>query len=143
MGNCTSARKRRQKEYKRAAFQNAIVLDNKQLSPLPLTILSNQRPHSLLTNSDLQTSTVTDSNSLIQLYSTNTNNNNNNPSAQTWMSSSSSSANSHKQPRLPVTRSRLPVRLASTRSNRTNPSPPTSLGTTNPPSNILFRRRKV
>lgn len=124
MGNCTSSDKRRQRDYKRVSIENAIVFGNKQLSPVPLTIHTNQRPHSLLTDSGLQTSFVTDSNSLIQLYSSNLNNNNNNTTTIVCMSSS----NSNLKPRIPVSKSRLPVHQS--QSNR----PTASIGTTNPTS---------
>jgi hypothetical protein len=138
MGACTS----RQKQHKRLALNNSTVIDNKQLSPLLTTVLPNQRPQSLLTGFDVQSSLVTEpivhqteSSSLIQLYSSNTNNNNNNSNINNWMSSSSSTSNI--SPRIPVTKSRLPVhqsQSSSTTSIRpTNAS--TKVGTTNPLGN--------
>ena len=131
MGACTSSVKRRHKEHrqlhKQAALKNAIVLDNKQLSPLPLTVFSSQPPHS-----DHQISPRIETNSLIQLYSTNTNNNNSNISP--CMSSSS-----HIPPRIPVTKSRLPIHQSqSSATGLIKPrNIPVLVGTTNPTSNIL------
>ncbi|CAF0905484.1 unnamed protein product [Adineta ricciae] len=127
MGACTSAARYRKKHHpqlhKAAPAKNSHRLDNKQqVTFSPVTILSkpqSQRPQSLFTNLDLQSSTFiettlykTDTNSLIQLYSSNYNNNNNS-NRNSWMSSSSSSK-SHPQPRIPVPKTRLPVYQATT-----------------------------
>jgi len=122
MGNCASSSKRRQKDYKRTSLENAIVLDNKQLSPIPLTIHTNQRPYSLLTDSDQQTAVITDSNSLIQFYY-----------SSNFDTTCMSSSNSNLKPRIPVSKSRLPVHQS--QSNK----PTTSIGTTNRTSNCLER----
>jgi len=148
MGTCTSSVKYQEKQHrqlhKRSSINNSIVLNNKQVSPVSITVLPNQRPQSLLTNFDVQSSPLTepilyqtDTSSLIQLYSSNTNNNNSNTNH--WMSSSSSTP-SNIPPRIPVTKSRLPVhqpQSSSTGSIRPKIVPP-AVGTTNPLSNIYF-----
>jgi hypothetical protein len=148
MGTCASSIKNRQTQrrqlHKRTALNNPLVLDNKQLSPLPITVLPNPRPHSLSNNFDLQSSSLTepifyqtDTSSLIQLYSSNTNNNNSNINN----SMSSSSSTSHVPPPIPVTKSRLPIhqpQSSSTGSIRPK-NVPTTVGTTNPTGNILLK----
>ncbi|CAF3960343.1 unnamed protein product [Rotaria sordida] len=128
MGTCTSTARHRQKqrpqEYNRAASKNSIVLDLKSpppLSSLPLNIVPNhqyQHSYCLSTDFDLLSSTKpffhqTDTNSLIQLYSSNTNsnNNNNNNNNNSNIISRMSSASSVPQvpPRIPVPKTRLPA----------------------------------
>ena len=103
MGTCTSSIKRRQKQHrqrnKRRELQTTIVYDNKHLSPVPFTVLRNQRPRSLLTNLNIQASALVEptvsrpeTRSLIQLCSSNTNN-----------------SMSNVPPRIPVPKSRLPI----------------------------------
>jgi hypothetical protein len=146
MGTCTSSAKRQQKQHqqlhKRLILENSIVLNNKQLSSLPFTVLPNQQLHSSLTNFDIQASPLiepnfhqTDTSSLIQLYSSNINNNNNS-NINNWMSSSSSSA-SHIPPRIPVTKSRLPIHPSTGSIRPTNV--PSTVGTTNLTGNIFLR----
>ena len=104
MGTCTSSIKRRYKQHqqlhKRTELKNSIVLNNQQF-----TVIQDQRPHSLLTNFEIQSSPPidpnsqqADTNSLIQVYFP--------PHKNNWMSSSS---NSHTLPRIPLPKSRLPV----------------------------------
>jgi hypothetical protein len=127
MGTCTSTarhRQKRQQQRNRTATKNSTVLDIKPpppLPPLPLTVFPNhqhQHPHPLFTDFDILSTSVTkpvfhqtDTNSLIQLYSSNTNhnnnNNNNNSYITSWMSSSSSIT--HVPPRIPVPKTRLPT----------------------------------
>lgn len=133
MGACTSTEERQL--HKRANRQQSLVLDNKHLSPIPLTIVRNQRPHSLSTNLDFQSSPneqpvfdqTNNNNSLIQLYSLKPENNHH----QQQMSSSSNGP-----PRIPVSKSRLPthqLRPSITRSLRPkHPSSTTTLGITSP-----------
>lgn len=127
MGACTSTEERRQKNrqlHKRTDLQKSIVIDNKQLSPIPLTVLRNQRPHSLSTDLDLQSSSIeeplldqTTTNSLIQLYSLKSESNH-------PMSSS------HIPPRIPGSKSRVPTHPI--RPQRPRHPPPTTLGITSP-----------
>jgi hypothetical protein len=138
MGTCTSAARHRQKQqqhqqHNRRASKNQIGLDIKPpppLPPLPITAFPRQQieyPQCLYTDCDILSSFLTkpifhqtDTNSLIQLYSSNTNNNNNNNNNSTiinWMSSSSSSV-THIPPRIPVPKTRLPV-YQSTQSQKT------------------------
>ena len=149
MGTCTSTIKRQSKHHrrlhKRTASKNSIILDNKQLPPLPITIVSNeptQRPYSLVTNFDTQfpcsTEPIfhkTDTNSLIHLYSSNTNNN---PNIINSMASSSSTP--HVPPRIPVPKTRLPVHQSQTSS--TGSIRPKSMTATirppNPTGNIVL-----
>lgn len=111
MGTCTSTARHQQKQHKRAVSKNSIVLALKPpppLPPLPSTSFSNRQyryRRYLSTDFDIFSSSSTkpsfhetDTNSLIQLYSTNihtnkniNNNNSNNYYNNTWMSSSSSS----------------------------------------------------
>jgi hypothetical protein len=126
MGTCTSTARRRQKQqqHNRTASRNSIVFDIKPpppLPPLPLAVFPNrhrQHTHSLFTDFDVLSLSLTkpifhqtDTNSLIQLYSSNTNhnnnNNNNNSYITSWMSSSSSVT--HVPPRIPVPKTRLPT----------------------------------
>ncbi|UJR09977.1 hypothetical protein I4U23_014201 [Adineta vaga] len=146
MGACTSSVRHRKKHHrqlhKRTLAKNSPVLDNKQVSFSPLSILSkqqSQRPQSLFTNLDIQSSHFlepivykTDTNSLIQLYSSNSNNNNNSK-RNSWMSSSSSST-SHPQPRIPVPKTRLPVYQPSSTTASLRPKNVTTTGTTRPMS---------
>ncbi len=138
MGTCTSTARHRQKQqqrYNRTSSKNSIDLDIKTpppLPPLPLTAFPKQQlqhPHSLYTDFDILSSSLTnpifhqtDTNSLIQLYSSNTNNNNNNNNNLNiihWMASSSSSSSiTHIPPRIPVPKTRLPV-YQSTQSQQT------------------------
>jgi hypothetical protein len=129
MGTCTSTARRRQKQqqhqqHNQTASKKSIGLDIKPpppLPPLPLTTFPKhqlQHPHSLYIDFDVLSPSLTksifhqtDTNSLIQLYSSNTNNNNNNnnnSSIINWMSLSSTSA-THAPPRIPVPKARLPV----------------------------------
>lgn len=135
MGACTSTEERRQNRqlHKRIDREKSLVLDNKHLSPIRLTIFRNQRPHSLATDLDLQSSSIeeprcdpTSNNSLIQLYSLKTENNHHQP-----MSSPSSQA----PPRIPVSKSRLSthqLRPTVPRSLRPKQPPPSTLGLTSP-----------
>jgi hypothetical protein len=125
MGTCTSTARRRQKQqqHNRTASRNSIVFDIKPpppLPPLPLAVFPNrhrQHTHSLFTDFDVLSLSLTkpifhqtDTNSLIQLYSSNTNNNNNNNNNYNitgWMSSSTSVP--HAPPRIPVPKTRLPI----------------------------------
>lgn len=103
MGACTSTEECREKHrqlHKRTDLPKSIVIDNKQLSPIPLTVLRNQRPYSLATDLDLQSSSIEESfhdqtttNSLIQLYSLKNENNR-------------SMSSSNIPPRIPVSKSR-------------------------------------
>lgn len=127
MGTCTSNARHRQKQqhqqqHNRTETKNFIDLDIKPpppLPPLPLNAFPKQKfqhPDSLYTDFDILSPSLskaifhqTDTNSLIQLYSSNTNNNNNNDSnIINWMSSSSTSV-THIPPRIPVPKTRLPV----------------------------------
>jgi hypothetical protein len=130
MGTCTSAARHRQKQqhhqqHNRTVSKNPVGLDIKPpppLPPLPITAFPKQKvqyPQSLYTDFDILSSFLTkpifhptDTNSLIQLYSSNTNNNNNNNNNNStiinWMSSSTSSV-THIPPRIPVPKTRLPV----------------------------------
>jgi hypothetical protein len=152
MGTCTSTIKRQSKRHrrlhKRTASKNSIILDNKQLPPLPITIVPNeptQRPYSLVTNFDTQFPCLTepifhktDTNSLIQLYSPNTNNNNNNPNIINSMASSSSTPS--VPPRIPVPKTRLPVHQSQTSSTGSirPKSMTTTIRPTNPTGNIFL-----
>ncbi|CAF2400429.1 unnamed protein product [Rotaria sp. Silwood2] len=134
MGTCTSTaihrQKQRPQEHNRTALKNSIVLGVKSPPPLPslpLAVFPNhqyQQSYCLSTDFDtlLSSSTTkpifhqTDTNSLIQLYSSNTNtnnnnninnNNNNNCNIISWMSSSSSVP--QVPPRIPVPKTRVPV----------------------------------
>ncbi len=129
MGTCTSTARHRQKQqhqqHNRTVSKNPISLDIKSpppLPPLPLTAFPKHQlkhPHSLYADFDILSPSLTkaifhqtDTNSLIQLYSSNTNNNNNNNNNSNiinWMSSSSSSAVTHVPPRIPVPKTRVPV----------------------------------
>ncbi|CAF3591721.1 unnamed protein product [Adineta steineri] len=133
MGACTSAARHHKKHHrqlhKRTPTKNPFVLDNKQASSSPLTVHSNQqsqRLHSSQTKINVQSSSSiepilykTETNSLIQFYSSNSNNNNSNRNS--YMSSSSSST-SQAQSRIPVPKSRFPIyrpqSSSSTRSTR-------------------------
>ncbi len=145
MGACTSASRHRTKQHrqlhKQITAKNSLVLDNKQTLSLPLTPLPNQqsqRPRSLLTNLDTQSPSLTehivyqtDTNSLIQLYSSNMNNNNNS-NRHSWISTLSSSA-SHAQP---VPKIRLPMHQVQSSTGSKNVA--TTVDTTNQTGNILF-----
>jgi len=129
MGTCTSTARHRQKQqhqqHNQTISKNSISLDIKPpppLPPLPLTAFPKHQlkhPHSLYTDFDILSPSLTkpifhqtDTNSLIQLYSSNTNNNNNNNNNSNiinWMSSSSSSTVTHIPPRIPVPKTRLPA----------------------------------
>ena len=126
MGTCTSTARRRQKQqqHNQTVLKNSIVLGIKPpppLPPLPSTAFPNrqtQQRHPLFIDIDLLSPQLTksifhqtDTNSLIQLYSSNRNNNNNNSNTLNWMSSSSSVT--HVPPRIPVPKSRLPVHHSS------------------------------
>jgi hypothetical protein len=136
MGTCASSVKRRQKQHrerhKRRELKSATVYDNKHLSPVPFTVLRNQRPQSLLTNLNIQSSSLlepivprTEPSSLIQLCSPNTN------------TSMSSSSTTHVSPRIPVPKSRLPIHQPqSSLSGPIRPKYiPPAIGTTNPTGN--------
>ncbi len=131
MGTCTSSIKHRQKQHRRRNKQRelkpAIVYDNKNLSPVPYTVLRNQRPHSLLTNLNIQASNLieptisrTETRSLIQLCSPNTNN-----------------SMSNVPPRIPVPKSRLPIHQSqSSSSGSIRPKQiPSAMSITNPTGN--------
>jgi hypothetical protein len=126
MGTCTSIARHRQKQqrHNQPTSKDPIALDIKSpppLPPLPLTAFPNQQlqyPHSLFTDLDLFSVSLakpifhqTDTNSLIQLYSSytniNYNNNNNNQSGITNRMSSPSIT--QIPPRIPVPKTRLPV----------------------------------
>lgn len=138
MGICTSSVKRRQKQYrqrhKRSELKNSTVFDNKKPSPAPYTVLRNQRPHSLLTSLNVQSSSLiepivprTETSSLIQFCSPNTNN------------SMSSSSTSHVPPRIPVPKSRLPIHQPQSSGSIRPKYIPATIGITNPTGNIVFK----
>ena len=148
MGTCTSSIKHRQKRHrqlhKQTILENAAVLENKQLSSLPSTVLPNPYlQQTSLTNSEVHSSSFIEPTSLIQLYTSNTNNNNNNNCNINNNSMSSSSSSPSKvplpPPRVPLTKSRLPVHQPSASSSRTGSTKPknipVTIGTTNPPGN--------
>lgn len=134
MGTCTSTARHRQKHQQsnRTASNHPINLDIQPPPPLPphpLTAFPKQQiryPQSLYTNFDILSSSSiepifhqTDTNSLIQLYSSNTNNNNNNsPTIINYNMSSSTSSVTHIPPRIPVPKTRLPAY----QSSQNNPS---------------------
>jgi len=148
MGACTSASRHRTKQHrqlhKQITAKKSLVLDNKQTLSLPLTTLptqQSQRPRSLLTNFDTQSPTSltehivyqTNTNSLIQLYSSNMSNNNSN--RHSWISTLSSSA-SHAQPPISVPKIRSPIHQVQSSTGSKNV--PTTVDTTNQTGNILF-----
>ena len=118
MGTCTSTARHRQKQqqHNRVASKNSSFLDIKQPPPLPplppSAFPNNQHLYSIPRPFDLQLVSTkqffhpSDTNSLIQLYSTHPNNTN----AENigWMSSSTSIP-SHAPARIPVLRTRLPT----------------------------------
>ncbi|CAF1580420.1 unnamed protein product [Rotaria sp. Silwood1] len=118
MGSCTSTTKRRQKDHqqlhKRIELKNSVALDNKDIASLqspPFLNQQSQRPHSLLSNINVQSSPLQESichsintNSLIQLYTPNMNNNNN-YNRHSWIPSSS--VTSHNPTRIPISKNRL------------------------------------
>lgn len=151
MGACTSRQKEKHRQlYKRSVSNTSVVIDNKQLTSLETntipTVKPNQRPQSLITTFDIQSQPFIEpiicqknSSSLIQFYTSNTNNNNNSNIINPMSASSSSSSTTHIPPRVPVIKSRLPVhqsQSSSTGSIRPK-NVPTTIGTTNPPSNSM------
>jgi hypothetical protein len=130
MGNCTSTTKRRKKQqpHNRVASNSSIALDIKQpppLPPLPLSAFPNHQypqPYSIvnqfspLPSPPLSLSVKpvfhrTDTNSLIQLYSSPTDNYDNNHSSSRmihWMSSSTSIP-ANPPLRIPILKTRLPA----------------------------------
>lgn len=121
MGTCTSTTARhRQKQHNRnvGITKNSINFDTRTpppLPPLPSNAFS-QQSQSIYTDFDILSSVTrpifhqTDTNSLIQLYSSNTNyNRNNNNNSNTNYMSSSTSTVTHIPPRIPVPKTRLPV----------------------------------
>ena len=133
MGTCTSTarhqqrqlRQQQQQQHSRGATKNSFVLDTPSpppLPPIPLNVFPRHpHPSSFLTNLDLLIPSLSksilhsaDTNSLIQLYSSNTNNNNNSNNHHSsnshinWMSSSTSIPASIP-PRIPVPKVRVPL----------------------------------
>lgn len=148
MGTCTSTARHRQKHQQpnRTASNHPINLDIQPPPPLPphpITVFPKQQiryPQSVYTDFDILSSSSTsiepifhqtDTNSLIQLYSSNTNNNNNNnsPTIINYMSSSTSSV-THIPPRIPVPKNRLPVYLSSQNNQSTVIARPKSVTST-------------
>lgn len=115
MGTCTSTARHRQKQqqHNRVASKNSSFLDIKQPPPLPplppSAFPNNQHLYSIPRQFDLQLASTkplfhpSDTNSLIQLYSSHPNNQN-----IGWMSSSTSIP-SHAPARIPVLKTRLPI----------------------------------
>lgn len=132
MGTCTSTVRQREKQqqHNRITSNKSIVLDIQQPPPLPppfpLTILSNHHTSYCSDNEFNYSSSAvkpiiyhSDNNSLIQLYS--------NPtqyictsSSQNHYMSSSSSIPSHPPPRIPVSKTRVPVFRTSNPQNIVN-----------------------
>ena len=130
MGTCTSTARQQQKQlrqqqHSRGATKNSFVLDTPSpppLPPIPLNVFPKHcHPSSFLTSLDLLIPSLSksilhsaDTNSLIQLYSSNTNNNNNSNNLNSsnshinWMSSSTSIPASIP-PRIPVLKARVPL----------------------------------
>lgn len=148
MGTCTSTARHRQKHQQsnRTASKHPIKLDihpPPPLPPHPLTAFPRQSiryPQSLYTDFDiLSTSSSiepifhqTDTNSLIQLYSSNTNNNNNNSSTIINYMSSSTSSVTHIPPRIPVPKTRVPTYQSIQTTVNTRPK---TIPSTIPPNN--------
>jgi len=121
MGTCTSTARHRQKQHNRNIGQtkNSTKFVNQTPPPLPPlpSIAFPKQSQSLYSDFDLLSSLKktpifhqTDTNSLIQLYSSNTNyNNNNNNNNNHYMSSTTSSTVAHMPPRIPVPKTRVPV----------------------------------
>ena len=156
MGTCTSTARHRQKHQQsnRTGSKYPIKLDihpPPPLPPHPLTAFPRQSiryPQSLYSDFDIVSSSSsiepifhqTDTNSLIQLYSSNTNNNNNNNSSTiiNYMSSSTSSV-THIPPRIPVPKTRVPVYQSIQTAVNTRPK---TIPSTMPPNNQTGMIRK-
>lgn len=148
MGACTSAARHRKKHHrqlhKRTAGKSSPNLDKKQVSFPPFTVLpkaQSPRPQSLFTNFDALASPLnepvlykTDTNSLIQLYSTQMSHNYN-PNRNSWVAPSAYSTIQH-QSRIPVSTNRLPAYQSTVIDTSRHPNE-TSLG------KIASRARRV